>query len=56
MNFIDSSKLCIILFDSTNRLHFLDSINTLDDNSSELAGFEISKLLKEQSKLESKYA
>lgn len=37
------------------KFDLLNLINQSEDNSSELAGFEINKLLKEQSKLESQY-
>lgn len=46
MNQIDAHKLTIILRDASERLAFLDSISRQDDLSSELAGYEISKLLK----------
>lgn len=47
MNSIDAAKLMIILDDCTKRLSFLGSINVQDDISSELAGWEISKLLEQ---------
>ncbi|EAR99234.1 hypothetical protein TTHERM_00625950 (macronuclear) [Tetrahymena thermophila SB210] len=56
MNQIDAHKLTIILRDATERLTFLDTINRQDDLSSELAGYEISKLLKKQKNLENQYA
>lgn len=56
MNQIDAHKLTIILRDASERLAFLDSINRQDDLSSELAGYEISKLLKKQKNLENQYA
>lgn len=45
MNQIDQQKLIIILNDTLLRLRFLGSINVVDDISSELAGWEITKLL-----------
>jgi len=56
MNQIDAHKLTIILRDASERLAFLDSISRQDDLSSELAGYEISKLLKKQKNLENQYA
>eukprot|EP01017_Pseudomicrothorax_dubius_P002383 TRINITY_DN10048_c0_g3_i1.p2 TRINITY_DN10048_c0_g3~~TRINITY_DN10048_c0_g3_i1.p2 ORF type:complete len:381 (-),score=148.21 TRINITY_DN10048_c0_g3_i1:1825-2967(-) len=38
------------------KLRFLNFVNNKDDTSSELAGFEINKLLKEQARLEKEYA
>lgn len=54
--FIDQQKLIIIVADALKRLQFLKSINVQDDISSELAGWEISKLLEQQTKLENQYA
>ncbi|EGR32415.1 hypothetical protein IMG5_083840 [Ichthyophthirius multifiliis] len=56
MNPIDTHKLTIILEDSSENLAFLHSILPQDDLSSELAGYEISKLLKKQKNLENSYA
>lgn len=53
---IDSFKLEFLLEDAITKIAFLGKINESEDNSSELAGFEINKLLKEQSKLEQDYA
>ncbi|EGR29878.1 hypothetical protein IMG5_146510 [Ichthyophthirius multifiliis] len=56
MNIIDSHKLQIILKESSETLSFLQSVLPQDDLSSELAGYEISKLLKKQKQLEKEYA
>lgn len=53
---IDSFKLEFLIQDALDKIVFLGKINESEDNSSELAGFEINKLLKEQSKLEQQYA
>lgn len=53
---IDSFKLEFLLEDAVTKIAFLGKINESEDNSSELAGFEINKLLKEQTKLEQDYA
>ena len=53
---IDSFKLEFLLEDAITKIAFLGKINESEDNSSELAGFEINKLLKEQTKLEQDYA
>ena len=44
---IDAVKVKAHLEDAVKRLHFLSYIVSKDDSSSELAGFEINKLLKE---------
>lgn len=48
MNATDNYKLRVLIEESTKCLKFLDLIKVQDDISSELAGFEISKLLKDQ--------
>ena len=48
MNFIDNFKIRTIIEESITSFKFLDSVKVQDDISSELAGFEISKLLKNQ--------
>lgn len=53
---IDSFKLEHLINESCEKIAFLGKINESEDNSSELAGFEINKLLREQSKLEQDYA
>lgn len=53
---IDSFKLDYVLRDAISKIEFLGKINETHDNNSELAGFEINKLLHEQSKLEASYA
>lgn len=49
---LDCLKLEALTEDTLNKLDLLGKINESEDNSSELAGFEINKLLKEQAKLE----
>lgn len=44
---IDSFKLEYMIEDAISKIVFLGKINESEDNSSELAGFEINKLLKE---------
>ena len=56
MNFIDNFKLRTIIEDSITSFKFLDSVKFQDDISSELAGFEISKLLKNQEQNERRFA
>lgn len=56
MDNVDTLKYTAILSEHVQQLKFLGLINTQDDASSELAGYEISKLLNEQRKLESSYA
>lgn len=53
---INNIKINSIIIESIEKLMFLGKINESEDNSSELAGFEINKLLQEQSRLEAKYA
>lgn len=56
MNLIDNFKLRAVIEESISCLRFLDSVKVQDDISSELAGFEISKLLKNQEDNERKFA
>ena len=53
---IDGFKLAALLEESIQKLNFLGHIQKEDEASSELAGYEINKLLSEQSKLEARYA
>jgi len=53
---LDGQKLSWLLTETIDRLRFLQCINKEDDTSSELAGYEINKLLNEQMKLEERYA
>jgi hypothetical protein len=53
---IDNMKICFLVEEAVNKITFLSKINESEDNSSELAGFEINKLLKEQIRLENQYA
>lgn len=53
---IDGFKLEYIIEEALDKVVFLGKINESEDNSSELAGFEIHKLLKDQSKLETNFA
>ena len=53
---IDNMKICFLVQEAINKIVFLSKINESEDNSSELAGFEINKLLWEQFRLEEKYA
>jgi len=53
---LDGQKLSWLLTETVDRLRFLQCINKEDDTSSELAGYEINKLLNEQMKLEERYA
>lgn len=53
---IDSFKLEFSLADALSKIEFLGKISESEDNSSELAGFEINKLMREQTKLEGDYA
>ena len=48
MNLVDNFKLRAVISESITSLRFLDTVKPQDDISSELAGFEISKLLKNQ--------
>lgn len=49
---LDCLKLEAIIEEALGKFNLLGKINESEDNSSELAGFEINKLLKEQAKLE----
>jgi len=53
---LDGHKLSWLLQEAIERFRFLQCINKEDDTSSELAGYEINKLLKEQTHLEETYA
>jgi IQ domain-containing protein G len=53
---IDNFKLEFSLMDALGKIEFLGKISESEDNSSELAGFEINKLMREQTKLEADYA
>ena len=53
---IDTFKTGFLVEEAIAKLQFLSKINKKEDNSSELAGFEINKLLKEQARLEELYA
>lgn len=53
---IDNMKICFLVEESLEKIKFLAKISEKEDNSSELAGFEINKLLKEQIRLENEYA
>ena len=52
---LDSLRIVSLLEEILLKLDLLGKINEAEDNSSELAGFEINKLLKEQTKLEGQY-
>ena len=52
---LEKWKILSILEEADRKLTLLNKINQKDDNSSELAGFEINKLLREQAKLENQY-
>lgn len=56
MNLVDNFKLRALIDESISSFSFLDSVKVQDDISSELAGFEISKLLKTQEDNERRYA
>lgn len=56
MDPVDQLKFMLTLNEHLKKLMLLGLLNTKDDSSSELAGFEISKLLTEQRKLENNYA
>ena len=56
MNAVDQHKLIFIIIETISKLSFVGKIRPDNDSSSELAGYEISKLLKEQTKLEDSYA
>lgn len=53
---IDNMKICFLIEEAIDKITFLSKINESEDNSSELAGFEINKLLKDQIMLENQYA
>jgi hypothetical protein len=53
---IDNMKICFLVEEAIEKIQFLSKINESEDNSSELAGFEINKLLKKQLNLEKEYA
>lgn len=53
---IDNMKIHFLVEEAIEKIQFLAKINEKEDNSSELAGFEINKLLKEQIRLENEYA
>lgn len=44
---IDNMKTCFLVEQAIDKIQFLTKINESEDNNSELAGFEINKLLKE---------
>ena len=56
INFVDNFKLRTIIEQSIISLKFLQLVKPQDDISSELAGFQISKLLNNQSQNERKFA
>ena len=56
MDPVDQLKFMLTLNEHLKKLMLLGLLNVKDDSSSELAGFEISKLLTEQRKLENNYA
>jgi chromosome segregation ATPase len=53
---LENIKRKCLIEEGKQRLTFLGMINDKDDNSSELAGFEINKLLQRQISLEEEYA
>jgi len=53
---LDAFKLAALLEEAIQKLNFLGNIQKEDEASSELAGYEINKLLSEQAKLETRYA
>ena len=53
---VEQIKITAIIEEVLNKFELLGKINQAGDNSSELAGFEINKLLKEQAKLETTYS
>ena len=53
---LDHFRLNWILEESGQKLQFLSKISKEDGLSSELAGYEINKLLSEQTRLEENYA
>jgi hypothetical protein len=52
---LEKWKILALLKEGEDKLTLLGNINQSEDNSSELAGFEINKLLSEQAKLEQLY-
>jgi hypothetical protein len=56
INFVDNFKLRTVIEESITSFKFLESVKPQDDVSSELAGFEISKLLKTQEQNERRFA
>jgi DNA repair exonuclease SbcCD ATPase subunit len=52
---IDCFKLAALLEETIGKINFLGNIQKEDEASSELAGYEINKLLKEQARLEKRY-
>lgn len=53
---IDCFKVGFLVQEAIDKIAFLSMISKKEDNSSELAGFEINKLLNEQARLEKLYA
>jgi len=53
---IDCFKVGFLVQEAIEKIAFLSMISKKEDNSSELAGFEINKLLNEQARLEKLYA
>lgn len=53
---LDGYKLSWLLQEAIEKLRFVACINKEDETSSELAGYEINKLLNEEIKLEERYA
>ena len=52
---VDNHNMEHLIMGQMDKLHFLGKINEAEDNNSELAGFEINKLLNEQQKRENEY-
>jgi hypothetical protein len=52
---LEKWKILALLKEGEDKLLMLGKVNQSEDNSSELAGFEINKLLREQAKLEQLY-
>lgn len=52
---VEQIKITAIIEEALSKFELLGKINQAGDNSSELAGYEINKLLKEQAKLEATY-
>lgn len=52
---LENLKLISVIEEVEDKFELLGLLNEREDNNSELAGFEINKLLKEQSKLERRY-